>query len=121
MRHLPLLLGLILLAACTTTKPPPGSFDDAEEAITAAENAGAEDHSPVELKFAREKLQAAHDAMASKQYDQAIYLVEQSQINSELAIEKSRTAELRARVAELARQNEILREDFETTFGEAVQ
>jgi Asp-tRNA(Asn)/Glu-tRNA(Gln) amidotransferase A subunit family amidase len=121
MRHLPLLLGLILLAACTTTKPPPGSFDDAEEAITAAENAGAEDHSPVELKFAREKLQAAHDAMASKQYDQAIYLVEQSQINSELAIEKTRAAEIRARVTELSRENEILREDYETTYGEAFE
>ena len=117
MRHLPLFLGLILLAACTTTKPPPGSFDDAEEAITAAVNAGAEEHSPVELKFAREKLMAAHDAMASKQYD----LVEQSQINSELAIEKTRAAEIRARVTELARENEILREDYEATYGEVFE
>jgi bifunctional ADP-heptose synthase (sugar kinase/adenylyltransferase) len=55
------------------------------------------------------------------QTEKSIYLIEQSEINSELAIEKSRTAKLRARVAELARQNEILREDFEATFGEAVQ
>ena len=48
----------------------------------------------------------------------AIYLIEQSEINSELAIEKSRTAEVRAQVAEQTRENEILREDFESTFGE---
>ena len=36
----------------------------------------------------------------------------------ELAIEKSRTAEMRAQVAEKAMENEILREDFEATFGE---
>ena len=55
------------------------------------------------------------------QPEKSIYLIEQSEINSELAIEKSRTADIRARVAELARQNEILREDFEATFGEAIQ
>ena len=117
MRYLPLLL-IVLLASCATPKPPPGSFDDAEQAIDAAVRAGAEEHSPVELKFAREKLSAALEGMAQKQYDNSIYLIEQSEINSELAIEKSRTAEIRAKVTELARQNEILREDFETTFGE---
>jgi hypothetical protein len=48
----------------------------------------------------------------------SIYLIEQSEINSELAIEKSKAAIMRARVAELTRENEILREDFQTTFGE---
>jgi hypothetical protein len=59
--------------------------------------------------------------MDFRDYEKAIVLVEQSEINSELAIEKSRTAVLRAKVAEQARQNEILREDFETTFGEEFQ
>jgi hypothetical protein len=121
MRYLPLLSALLLLAACTTTKPLPGSFDDAEEAINAAVSAGAEEYSPVELKFAREKLVDAHEALASKEYDQSIYLIEQSQINSELAIEKSRAAEVRNRVTEAVRENEILREDFENTFGEAFE
>ena len=45
-------------------------------------------------------------------------LIEQSEINSELAIEKSRTAETRAQVAELTRENDILREDYKATYGE---
>jgi len=102
-------------------KPAPEAFNDAEEAIQAAINAGAEEHSPVELRFAREKLAEAHKGIEFKQYDKSIYLIEQSEINSELAIEKTKTALIRARVAELARQNEILLEDFEATYGEGVQ
>ena len=89
--------------------------------MQAAINAGAEEHSPVELRFAREKLDEANKGMEYKQYDKAIYLIEQSEINSELAIEKSRAADIRVKVTDLARQNEILREDFEATFGEGVQ
>lgn len=102
-------------------KPAPEAFNDAEEAIQAAINAGAEEHSPVELRFAREKLAEAHKGIEFKQYDKSVYLIEQSEINSELAIEKTKTALIRARVAELARQNEILLEDFEATYGEGVK
>ena len=118
MRILVVIIFTLLLASCTTVKPAPDAFNDAEEAIEAAIRAGAEEHSPVELRFAREKLAEARKGMEVKQYDKSIYLIEQSEINSELAIEKSRTAEIRANVSEQTRENEILREDFESTFGE---
>jgi hypothetical protein len=108
----------LVLASCAAPKPAPNAFNDAEEALQEAVDAGAEEHSPVELRFAREKLAEAQKGMEYRQYDKAIYLIEQSEINSELAIEKSRTAEVRAQVAEQTRENEILREDFESTFGE---
>ncbi len=112
---------LLMLVSCATAKPQPDAFIDAEQAIEAAIRAGAEEHSPVELRFAREKLQEAHKGMEYKQFDKAIYLIEQSEINSELAIEKSRTALLRGRVSALTRKNEILREDYENTYGESFQ
>ena len=118
MRILVVIIFTLFLASCTTVKPAPTAFNDAEEAIEAAIRAGAEEHSPVELRFAREKLAEARKGMAVKQYDKSIYLIEQSEINSELAIEKSRTAEIRAKVSEQTRENEILREDFKSTFGE---
>jgi len=117
MRYLVFLITL-LLAACAAPKPALDSFEDAEEGIEAAVSAGAEEHSPVELRFAREKLTEARKGMDLRQYDKSNYLIEQSEINSELAIEKSRAAIIRVRVTELARENEILREDFESTFGE---
>jgi hypothetical protein len=121
MRYLLLVLIPLVLAACITPKPAPDAFEDAESGIEAAIRAGAEEHAPVELRFAREKLEEARKGMEYRQYDKATVLIEQSEINSELAIEKTRTAEARARVAEAARQNEILRADFEATYGEGMQ
>ncbi|MCW8872155.1 DUF4398 domain-containing protein [Pseudomonadota bacterium] len=117
----PVLLTVLLplvLASCVTAKPAPDAFANAEKAIDAAVRAGADEHSPVELRFAREKLAEAQKGMELKQYDKSIYLIEQSEINSELAIEKSRAALTRNKVAELTRENEILMEDFRATFGE---
>lgn len=108
----------LLLVSCAGPRPSEDAFADAEAAIDAAVRAGAEEHSPVELRFAREKLAEARKGVEYKQYDKAIVLIEESEINSELAIEKTRTAEVRNKVTELARQNEILREDFERTYGE---
>jgi hypothetical protein len=118
----PLIFSLMLLStvlgACATAKPAPDAFGNAEQAIEAAVRAGAEEHSPVELRFAREKLAEAHKGMEVRQYDKSVFLIEQSEINSELAIEKSKTAIMRQRVTEAARENEVLREDYLATFGE---
>lgn len=108
----------LVVASCVTAKPAPDAFANAEKAIDAAVRAGAEEHSPVELRFAREKLAEAQKGIEFKQFDKSIYLIEQSEINSELAIEKSRAALTRNKVAELTRENEILKEDFRATFGE---
>jgi hypothetical protein len=118
MRNLIFLWILLLLPACATTKPAPDAFASAEDALEVAVEAGAEEHSPVELRFAREKLAEAHKGMEYKQFDKSIYLIDQSEINSELALEKTRAAIIRGKVTDLARENEILREDFESTFGE---
>lgn len=117
MRYLLIIL-LLVLASCAAPKPAPDAFEDAEAAIEAAVRAGAEEHAPVELRFAREKLAEARKGMDVRQYDKSTVLIEQSEINSELAIEKCRTAEARIRLAEASRNNEILKEDFEATYGE---
>ena len=111
----------LLLAACATPKPSADAFASAEMALDVAVKAGAEEYSPVELRFAREKLAEAHKGMEYKQFDKAIYLIDQSEINSELALEKTRAAIIRGKVTDLARENEILREDFESTFGEGFE
>ncbi len=118
MQKAALILLSILLASCAVPRPNEDAFADAEAGIDAAVRAGAEEHAPVELRFAREKLAEARKGMEYKQYDKSFVLIEQSEINSELAIEKTRTAEVRNRVTELGRQNAILLEDFERTYGE---
>ena len=56
MRYLVIAIAVALLSACAAAPPPPEVFDAAERAIEAAERANAEELSPVELRFARERL-----------------------------------------------------------------
>jgi hypothetical protein len=120
MKTLHVLLLLPLLASCATSKAPwPGVIESAERAIEAAERAGAEELSPVELRFARERLDLARLAIEKGKNVEAGYAIEQSEINSELAIEQSRTALERRKVNEMQRANEVLREELSQTYGDA--
>jgi len=116
----PVLVAVIFLAlaACTTMRPGPDAFVSAESAIAAAEAAGGDEFAPVEMRFAREKLASARKGMDKQKYDIAMYLVEQSEINSELAIEKSRAAKSRRRVNELRKSNDELESKLRDTFGD---
>ena len=116
----PIFIAAILLAltACTTVRPGPDAFESAETGITAAEDAGGDEFAPVEMRFAREKLESAHKGMDKQKYEVALYLVEQSEINSELAIEKSRAAKSRRRVNEQRKSNEELERKLRETFGD---
>lgn len=118
MRPLLILLIAVSLGACATTPPDPSIFQSAERAIEAAERAGAEELSPTELRFARERLNLAQTALENKKYDESFMAIEQSEINSELAIEKSRAALERRRVNEIRRSNEMLREELIELYGE---
>jgi Asp-tRNA(Asn)/Glu-tRNA(Gln) amidotransferase A subunit family amidase len=110
-----------VLFSCSAAKPGPEVFDAAERAIQAAERAGAEEFAPVELRFAREKLAEARRGIEQRKYDVALFLVEESEINSELAIEQSRAAQSRRKVNELRRSNEMLREELMASDGDAFE
>lgn len=116
-----ILIIILMLSACTSVRPGPDAFQSAERAIAAAEQMGADDHSPVEMRYAREKLAEARRGMETREYDVALWLIEQSEINAELAIEKAKSARTRQRVNELRQANEVLKADFESTFGEDFQ
>ncbi len=117
MKPILIVLVFLSLAACTTVRPDPGIFLVAEQAIQAAEAAGGDEFAPVEMRFAREKLDIARKGMEKEKYQVSMYLVEESEINAELAIEKSRTAKSRRRVNELRKSNEVLEERMRATFG----
>jgi len=118
MRPSLILIICLALAACTTVRPGPEVFVAAEDAIQAAEAAGGEEFAPVEMRFAREKLDSAKLGLEKQKYEVIVYLVEESEINSELAIEKSRTAKSRRSANELRKSNEELEESLRATFGE---
>jgi hypothetical protein len=108
----------LILASCTTVRPDAAIFDAAEQAILSAEAAGGDEFAPVEMRFAREKLNSAKKGMEKEKYDVSVYLVEEAEINAELAIEKSRTAKLRRLVNEMHKRNDELEARLHATFGD---
>ena len=113
-----ILIVCLALAACMAPPPDPSVFDVAENAIQAAVDVGGDEFAPVEMRFAREKLASAKRAMEKQKYEVVVYLVEEAEINAELAIEKSRTAKSRRRVNEQRKNNEELDVSLRATFGD---
>ena len=107
-----------MTAACASTRPGPDVVSSAEQALANAEQAGGDEFAPTEMRFAKEKLDNAKLGLEKKKYQVALYLLEESEINSELAMEKSRTAKIRRRVNELRKSNEDLLADLRSTFGD---
>lgn len=116
----PILISIVCLffTACTAVQPGPDVFDTADAAILAAEAVGGDEFAPVEMRFAREKLASARLGMEKQKYEVVVYLVEESEINAELAIEKSLTAKSRRQVNELRKSNEELDASLRATFGD---
>ena len=108
----------LLLAGCAGTRPGPDVVLAAEQAVAAAEKAGGDEFAPVEMRFAREKLASARKGLEKEKYEVSVYLVEESEINAELAIEKSRTAKSRRQVNELRKTNEELEARLHATYGD---
>jgi len=102
------------LAACATPgEPPLAQMIGARASIVQAEGAGAAERAPVELLAAREKLGKAEAASREKQFESARRWSELAQADAELAERKARAVRAQAAVIELARANDMLRQELE--------
>jgi len=94
------------LAACASLPPPTGEIAAAQQAMTRAEGADADQYAPQELGVARSGLSQAQAAMSGGDEDDARRLALASAADADLAYARSRealvTAELNQRQAEVA-------------------
>lgn len=111
---------LALLSACATTPPDPTLLDNARNAIAQAESANAEEYAPIELRYARERLQSAAAALENDRPDDARRLAEQSEIEAQLALARTRAALARAELQRKQDELEQVRNDLVEVFGEEV-
>ncbi len=109
----PSLAALTLLAACSAAPPQEDFIAPSRAELETALSAGAEEHAPVDLRFAREKLAAAEAAMADGEYGQARYLAAQSKIDSEVAAAKAEAAIARRESRNLERRNRDMRSELD--------
>ncbi len=63
------MMAALLLAACAG--PPVQEMSDARQAIEAAEDAGALEHAPMQLRFARDLISSAETKLEKRAYNGA--------------------------------------------------
>jgi len=80
--------------------------------LQAARDAGAADYAPVDLDYAQGKFRQAQAAMASRKYEEAALLADESRADSELARAKARLGAARAQNTAKSKENSKMRVDM---------
>jgi hypothetical protein len=88
---------------------PSGTISQAELTIEQAQQAGAQEHAPLELYQAREKLAAAKAAVDQDDNERAARIAELALVDAQLAEARARTETARRTEAEVRTSLETLR------------
>ncbi len=91
--------------------PPTVAVSNAEVAIRKADAIGAAQHAPLALHVARQKLEAADQALEDGQLLDARRLAEQARVDGEFAEAKTRAAKARENSDQVAKTVEALRSE----------
>jgi hypothetical protein len=110
---LPMIVGIVLIAACGSTNPPTQQLTETRMVIEQAEQVGAQEYAPLELRDAGIKLQQARDAVEEKEYEKAIRLLDHARIDAEVAQVKALSAKSQKASEELRESIRVLREELE--------
>lgn len=106
----------VLLSACGSKAPKPVSeLALTGSALQGAENFGAREYAPIELRIAREKKEAADAAMANEEYAKARKLTEQALVDAELAQAKAAAEKSRLALREAQDNIEMIKTEAHRT------
>jgi len=95
-----LVCALLAAAGCASAPIPTEQLAVSKTAIDSATTAGGTEFAPLELKAARDKLEAANQAVAEKNYEKAANLASEAQVDAKLAETKALSAKAQKSVAE---------------------
>jgi len=114
MRKLAIVIPLILLiSACASTKPPNEKLTQVEASIQQAEQVGAEDYAPLEIREARKKLDEARELVRKEKYQKAKLTADRAMVDAELAQMKSLSEKAQKAVRELRESIRVLKEEIQ--------
>lgn len=106
-------IAVLTLAACATKAPPPTEqMAVANAALAHAVGAGGAEFAPTEMAMARDKMNRANLAMASKDNDTALALAQQAQLDAQLAEAKAEAVKARKSAVALQEASRVLREEM---------
>jgi len=102
----------ILLAGCANTPPPVEQMAVSRAAITNANSTGANEFAPIPFKSAVEKMGAAERAMLEKNYELALQLAEQAQVDAQFAAAATRTVKAQKASDAVQEDSRVLRKEI---------
>jgi hypothetical protein len=93
-------IAFLTLAGCASAPVPTEQLAVSKVAVDSATTAGGTEFAPLELKAANDKLAAANQAVAEKNYEKAAALASEAQVDAKLAETKALSAKAQKSVAE---------------------
>ena len=108
-----LALVVLLLSGCASSRVPPPDLSSSRNAVAEADQAGAAEAAPLALRNARMKLEEAQRALNDEDYERAMRLSEQAQVDAEYAEAKARASTAQAAIDELRESIRVLRDEIE--------
>lgn len=104
---------IVLMAGCASTSAPTEQMAVSRAAVSNAMGAGGNQFAPVQIKSALDKMDAAEQAMAAKDYELALRLAEQAEVDAKLAAEMARSAKAQQAAAALQDDIRVLRQEID--------
>lgn len=114
-KSLTIILGalvLIIAASCATTQPPIDDLARTQATINQAEQVGARDYAPLEIREAKKKLDEARELVERKEYERAARLADQAEVDAELAQAKTLSGKAQKAVKELRESIKTLKQEI---------
>lgn len=114
-KKLKILLGslmLIVVASCATTRPPTDELARTQAAINQAEQVGARDYAPLEIREAKKKLEEARELLGQKEYERAARRAHEAEVDAELAEAKTLSGKAQKAVRELRESIRTLKQEI---------
>lgn len=110
-------LALFLMSACASSGPSIAVIDDnlsqASTAVAEAEEVGAQEHAPLALSDAKDKLEAAQQAKADGKNAKAMRLADEAEVDAEYAEMKALSTKAELAADELRQSIQTLRQEIE--------
>jgi len=108
-----IILTFLLVGACASTKPPTQELAKTEAALNQAEQVGAKEYAPLEIREARKKLQRAKELSEEKKYEKARRLAERAEVDAELAEAKALSEKAQNAVQQLRESIKMLKQEIQ--------
>jgi hypothetical protein len=103
----------LITAGCASMPAPTEQMAVSKAAINNASSAGGNELAPQPFKSALQKMDAAEQAMAEKDYPRARQLAEEAQVDAQLAAVTARSAKAQKAAFELQEDNRVLQQEIE--------